>query len=101
MFDCILFFVCCKGEGIEMGNQGVDVGVVSVGFEAELVLEGDGKGKNHVDGGYFGEEIFFGVVGSLVNVYPDVAGEVAGLYGEGGPGLAAVGVSLVGGCAAE
>ena len=34
-------------------------------------------------------------------MYPDAAGEVAGLHGECGPCFAAVGVTLVGGCAAE
>lgn len=94
-FYGVLFFVSCQCKGVEVGNQGADVWIVGVGFESELVFEGDGEGEDHVYGCYLGEEIFFGELGTLVDVYPDVTREVPRLDTEGGPGFAAVGVSFV------
>ena len=40
-----------------MGNERLEVIVIGVGFEAELVFEGDGEGDDQVESGEFGEEI--------------------------------------------
>ena len=67
-----------RGEGGEIGDEGGEVLVVGVRFEAEAVLEGDGEGGDEVQGGYLGEEVGFPdlrVLGvPLPGVDPDVAG---------------------------
>lgn len=66
------------GEGGEVGDEGGEVVVVGVGFEAEAALEGDGEGVDQVQGGQFGEQVGFPFFGArrvaLINVDPDVAG---------------------------
>ena len=66
------------GVGGEVGDEGAEVIVVGVGFEAEVMLEGDGEGVDEVQSGQFGEEVGFtdllvhGV--PLFGVDPDVPG---------------------------
>lgn len=66
------------GEGGEVGDEGAEVIVVGVGFEAEAALEGDGEGVDQVQGGQFGEQVGFPFLGvrcvALLGVDPDVAG---------------------------
>ena len=68
------------GEGGEVRDERLQVGVVGVGFEAESVHEGDGEGVDEVEGGEFGEEVCFPVFCVLVvaffDVDPDVAGQI-------------------------
>lgn len=66
------------GEGGEVGDEGGEVVVVGVGFEAEAALEGDGEGVDQVQRRQFGEQVgfsFFGALGvAFFGVDPDVAG---------------------------
>jgi hypothetical protein len=70
------------------------------------MLQTDRESKNKIQGCDLCEEVVFRdlgvrVVVSLVDVDPDVAGEVPALHTECGPGFAAVGVAFVGGGGAE
>lgn len=53
---------------------------MGVGFEAEFVLERHGEGQDEVYGSEFCEQVVFAQLArSLVDVDPDVAGQVARL----------------------
>lgn len=79
-----------------MPNKTREIGIMGERFEAEFVFEGDGESEDEVYGCYLCEEIVFRAFGALGDVDPEVAGEVAGLHGEGGPGFAAVGLNYFG-----
>jgi hypothetical protein len=60
--------------------EGGDIGVVGVGLEAELVLEGYGECEDEVDTRDLAEEIFLAkITFSFLNVNPEVSCEVAAL----------------------
>ncbi len=78
-----------------MPNKTREIGIVGERFEAEFVFEGDGESEDKIYGCYLCEKIVFCAFGALRYVDPEVAGEVAGLHREGGPGFAAIGVTAL------
>lgn len=87
------------GEGGEVRDQGLQVVVVGVGFEAESVFQCDGEGIDEVEGGEFGEEIRLSVLGARVMAFfrvdPDMTSQVPRGLDELGPILAAFDVTFV------
>lgn len=68
---------------------------MGVRFETETVLEGYGVAEDEVHGCDFLEEVVDALLAlALLDVNPDIAGEVAALDQEGGPGLATFGVTV-------
>jgi len=92
--DRVLLLGCALRICIQMSDQARQVRIMGKGFEAELVLERDSEGEDEVNGCDFREEVVFGVFRAFADVDPDVAGQVSGLDGEGGPRFAAVGVTV-------
>ncbi len=104
-FDHVVASGRGAGKGIKVADEVGQIVVIGIGFEAEASLERDGVCVDEVERRQLGQEVRFAVLGvlrvSLLNVDPDVAGQVPGHLDELGPVLAAFDVAFIGAGGAE
>ncbi len=97
----VLWLVCCLCIRIEMSDQVLDIIVMGIWLEAKAMLDRLGEGENEVHSCDLLKEILACGLRTLLNVDPDVTGQVAALDDECAECLATLRVALVGSGGAE